>query len=71
VRVRLRGWISYFNLQADEQIELLPGLIIPEFSCSNTRSILKQFNMLVIACIGSRTSSPCRRAGRGLRALSY
>ena len=47
------GRISYLQLQTDEQVELLLGLVIPEFSGSDLGSLLNQCHVLGVTRIGN------------------
>src|SRR5215467_4729580 len=49
----LRSWVCYFNLKGDEQVELLAGLVIPEFARPNAGPLMKQSHVLVIARVGN------------------
>jgi hypothetical protein len=46
------GGICYLDLKGNQQIELLAGLVIPEFSRSNMRTVLHESKMLLIARVG-------------------
>src|SRR5215469_12538047 len=50
--MRFGGRLCYFDLQGDEQIELLLGLLIPELGCPNVSAMLNESNMLLIARVG-------------------
>src|SRR5712691_11942821 len=55
--VALRSWVGHLNLKCHEQVELLAGLIIPEFSGSYRGSVLEECDMLAISRVGNNHSS--------------
>src|SRR6185312_13601213 len=46
----------YFKLKCDEQIELLAGLVIPQFSRSDVRALLQESKMLLVARVANHDS---------------
>src|SRR5256712_6354185 len=52
-----RCGIGYLNFQRNQQVELLTGLVIPQFGSSDGRSFLDEGHVLVIARIGNHHAS--------------
>ncbi len=48
----LPRWVGYFYLKTDEQIELLPGFVIPQFRGTNVGILLYQGNMRGFSRVG-------------------
>src|SRR5258708_5915061 len=48
--------LCHFYFQGDEQVKLLPGLVVPEFGRPDVRAVLYQSNMFVIARIRENDS---------------
>src|SRR5260370_560868 len=47
----LKGRISQFDLQRDEQVKAFPGLVVPELGPANPRSLPKKVQVLTIAAV--------------------
>src|SRR5258708_3225762 len=45
-------WLCYLKLKREQQVELLLGLIIPQFGSSDMRILLYQGHVVSIACVG-------------------
>src|SRR5438309_3378119 len=52
-RVCLGRRVSHLHRKGDQQVELLAGLVVPEFSRTDGRAVLDEGRMLAIACIGN------------------
>jgi hypothetical protein len=56
-------WVRRLDGQADQQIEALPGVVIPEFGPADDGPGLNQGNVLVVALIGDmKTALKCEQA---------
>ena len=51
-RMCLGRRVGHLQLKGDQQVELLAGLVIPEFGRTDGRAVLDEGRMLAIACIG-------------------
>ncbi len=55
--MRFGSWRLYFHVQGDEQIELLAGLVIPQFRRPDMSAALYQSNMLGIRRVGKHNAA--------------
>lgn len=52
--MRFWCWLCCLDLQTDEQVEVLPGFVVPEFGSPDMSALLDQGHMLAIARIGHK-----------------
>src|SRR5260370_41099639 len=64
-----RCWVCYFDFQTDEQVELLPGFVIPQLGSTKMGIGTYQGHVLVISRIGKDDTSLQGQDAHSLRCL--
>src|SRR6266487_3128355 len=65
----LRCWVCCLDFQANKQVELLAGLVIPELCGSNMSALLNKRNVGIIASVGHNDTPLQRQNTHPLRCL--